>query len=605
VIWWQHLQTFLWLNWRIRSNRRRRAAAGSVIIEWILSFLAVFCAAITFLVGFSVGLFPLARASAPVVMLVWDAATVMFLLFWLLELLNELQRSEILSLQKFLHLPVSLSGVFLINYVASLFTLSSTLFPPFMAGLWIGLVFSKGPIMLLLFPVMAAFFFMVTALSYQLRGWLASLMENKRRRRTIITLLTMIVVLIFQIPNLLNFYRFRGTPGVQTARSIQQETNKLDRQLAERQIDKAEYDRQVRLIRTKPSAAGLEAAGHTARTVNTFVPPGWLPYSAVSLLEGRILPSLLATLGLALIGTGSLVRCYGTTLRLYTGQFKGRKPHGTTVVRRKEVRASTSLLEKHVPWVSEHASAIALAGFRSLTRAPEAKMMLLTPVIFTVVFGSTFLRVHSNPSEFLRPVMCAGVMAMVLLGLIQLAGNQFGFDRSGFRTFVLSGVRRSDILMGKNLALLPFALGLGAIGITALEVAYPMHMDHFIAVAVQMVSMYLAYCLVLNLLSMFAPSAIASGSLKPVRPKGIAVVIHLLFFFLVLPIALATTLIPLGVEFLLKDASWLSRVPVYLLLTLCESALILYLFPKALVLQGRILQAREQKILEIVAAKAE
>src|SRR5215467_14219379 len=224
-------------NWRLRSNRRRRAAAGSVIVEWILSFLAVFSAAFTFLAGLSAGLWALSRASAPVVMLVWDGVTVVFLLFWLLELLNELQRSEILSLQKFLHLPVSLSGVFLINYVASLFTLSTTLFPPFMAGLWIGLVFSKGPIMLLLLPVMAGFFLMVTALTYQLRGWLASLMENKRRRRTIVTLLTMIVVLIFQIPNLLNFYQFRGRPGTQTARVIQEETSKLDRQLAQRQID--------------------------------------------------------------------------------------------------------------------------------------------------------------------------------------------------------------------------------------------------------------------------------------------------------------------------------------------------------------------------------
>jgi hypothetical protein len=359
------------------------------------------------------------------------------------------------------------------------------------------------------------------------------------------------------------------------------------------------------VTRIQPGSPGLVAAEQTARTVNTFVPLGWLPYSSVSLLEGRILPSLLAALGLALIGTGSLVRCYGTTLRLYTGQFKGRKPRDTAAPKRKDVTVSTSFLEKHVPWVSEHASAIAFAGFRSLTRAPEAKMMLLTPVIFTLVFGSTFLRVHSNPSEFLRPVMSAGVMAMVLLGMIQLAGNQFAFDRSGFRTFVLSGVRRSDILMGKNLALLPFALGLGAIGITALEIAYPMHIDHFIAVAVQMVSMYLVYCLVLNLLSMFAPSAIASGSLKPVRPKGIAVLIHLLFFFFVLPIALATTLMPLGVEFLVKGSSWLSHVPVYLLLTLFELGVISYLYPRALVFQGRILQAREQKILEIVAAKAE
>src|SRR5689334_7782660 len=102
-----------------------------------------------------------------------------------------------------MHLPVSLSGVFLVNYVASLFTLSTTLVVPLMTGLAAGLVVSKGPMMLWLFPLMAAFLFTVTALTYQLRGWLASLMENKRRRRTIVTLLTVLVVLVFQIPNFL------------------------------------------------------------------------------------------------------------------------------------------------------------------------------------------------------------------------------------------------------------------------------------------------------------------------------------------------------------------------------------------------------------------
>ena len=232
-------------------------------------------------------------------------------------------------------------------------------------------------------------------------------------------------------------------------------------------------------------------------------------------------------------------------------------------------------------------------------------MMLLTPVIFVLVFGSTFLRLHSNPSEFLRPVMSAALMGMVLLGMVQFVGNQFGFDRSGFRAFVLAGAHRSDILLGKNLAMLPFALALGGIGTAALQFAFPMHIDHFIAAGVQMVSMYLVFCLVLNLLSMLAPTAVASGSLRPVSPKGVALLIHLLFFFLVLPIALITTLMPVAVEFLLKDSGRLSRVPVYLLLTLIEFAVIVYIYPRALVLQGRLLQSREQRILEIVAAKAE
>ena len=608
--WWRHLQTFLWLNWRIRSNRRKRAAAGSIIIEWILSFLSIFSGAVTFAIGFSAGVWILPNASAPIVMLVWDGVAAGFLFFWMLELVNELQRSEVLSMQKFLHLPVSLSSVFLINYAASLFTLSTTLFFPLMTGLSAGLIVSKGPVMLLLFPVLAGFLLMVTALTYQLRGWLASLMENKRRRRTIITLLTMMVVLIFQIPNLLNFYHFNRRPSPEAVKIIQQETIRLDQMLAARQIDKEEYQRQVRALQKKygttsveSGTARLQEVEKTATTFNIFVPLGWLPYSALTLVEGRTLPPLLATLGLLLIGTASLSRSYGTTLRLYTGHFKSRTPQTARI--RPDRKASASFLEGHIPCISEHASAIALASFRSFTRAPETKMMLLTPVIFVLVFGSTFLRLHSNPSEFLRPVMSAALMGMVLLGMVQFVGNQFGFDRSGFRAFVLAGAHRSDILLGKNLAMLPFALALGGIGTAALQFAFPMHLDHFIAAGVQMVSMYLVFCLVLNLLSMLAPTAVASGSLRPVSPKGVALLIHLLFFFLVLPIALITTLMPVALEFLLKDSGGLSRVPVYLLLTLIEFAVIVYIYPRALVLQGRLLQSREQRILEIVAAKAE
>jgi hypothetical protein len=543
-------------------------------------------------------------------MLVWDGVAAGFLFFWMLELVNELQRSEVLSMQKLLHLPVSLSSVFLINYAASLFTLTTTLFFPLMTGLSAGLVVSKGPVMLLLFPVLAGFLLMVTALTYQLRGWLASLMENKRRRRTIITLLTMLVVLIFQIPNLLNFYRFNRRPSPEAVKIIQQETIRLDQMLAARQIDKEEYQRQVRALQKKYGTTRVESGTErlpevekTATTINMFVPPGWLPYSALTLLEGRTLPSLLATLGLLLIGTASLSRSYGTTLRLYTGHFKARTAQTARI--RPDRKASASFLEGRIPCISEHASAIALASFRSFTRAPETKMMLLTPVIFVLVFGSTFLRLHSNPSEFLRPVMSAALMGMVLLGMVQFVGNQFGFDRSGFRAFVLAGAHRSDILLGKNLAMLPFALTLGGIGTAVLQFAFPMRIDHFIAAGVQMVSMYLVFCLVLNLLSMLAPTAVASGSLRPVSPKGVALLIHLLFFFLVLPIALITTLMPVALEFLLKDSGRLSRVPVYLLLTLIEFAVIVYLYPRALALQGRLLQSREQRILEVVATKAE
>lgn len=560
MIWWQHLQTFIWLYQRIRSNRMSRASSGSVIVEWILYFLMIFASAATLVAGFLVGALILRQVRATVLMFVWDGVAGVFLFFWMVELVNELQRSEILSLQNFFHLPVSLSTVFLINYVASLFTLATNLFVPFMAGLSAGLVFSRGPLMLFLFPLFSAFLLMVTALTYQLRGWLASLMENKRRRRTIVTVVTLMMLLTFQVPNLLRFSSF--------------------------------------------GAKAPQNAGQTVRKVNEVIPAGWLPYGAVTLAEGRLYPATLAIFSMGLIAVASLRRSYRTTLRLYTGQFKAKKPRKEALSSAgKTAVPSASFLERRIPWLSEQASAVAFATFRSLTRAPEAKMMLLTPVIFTLVFGSTFLRSHSNPSEMLRPMMATGLMAFVLLGLMQLAANQFGFDRSGFRVFVLAGAPRHDILMGKNLAVLPFAVGLGLLGTIALQFAFPMRIDHLIAIPFQLVSMYLMYSLVLNLLSILAPAAVASGTMRPVRFKGLAILIHLLFFFFVLPIALAVTLIPLGIEFLLRES--FRYLPVYLSLSVIEFTVILYLYPRALVSQGRFLQAREQRILEIVAAKAE
>jgi ABC-2 type transport system permease protein len=609
----EHLRTFIWLRWRLRSNQMRRAGTGGMVVEGILAFLTIFGAVLAFLIGLAVGLWALSRVPGAVVMLVWDGVIVVFLFFAMTELMVELQRSEILSLDRLLHLPVSLSSAFLINYLGSLFSLSVTLFLPAMLGLSLGLVLSKGPVMAVLFPLVAGFFLLVTALMHQFRGWLASLMHNKRRRRTVITFVSIAFMLLFNIPNFLNFATLGSRPNRDAARAAREETAKLDRELASRQISPDEHKRQADAIAKKYGITrrnnnqALQEAERTGRFVNLVIPLGWLPYGALTSMEGRVLPSVLASLGLALMAAASLRRSYATTMRLYTGQFSGKRRATTrsTAVVERPAPSTAAFLERRLPWISEHASAVAFASFRSLTRAPESKMILLTPMIFTMVFGSSFLRANSNPSEFARPLMASSVMGMIFLGLMQLAGNQFGFDRSGFRVFVLAAAARKDILLGKNLALLPFVLGLGTIAVVLLQIAYPMRIDHFVAVVMQIASMHMVFCMVANWLSMLAPTAVASGSLRPAKPKGHAILIHLVFFFLVMPFSMGLTLIPLGIEYLLNWSGVLTGVPVYLLLTVAELALIAFAYPHVLSLQGSLLQAREQRILEIVAARAE
>jgi hypothetical protein len=248
---------------------------------------------------------------------------------------------------------------------------------------------------------------------------------------------------------------------------------------------------------------------------------------------------------------------------------------------------------------------VAFANFRSILRAPEAKLMLLSPLIMVVIFGGMFLRPSDRlPPELTRPLMTSGAFAFVFLMMLNMMGNHFSFDRSGFRTFVLSPTPRKDILLGKNLSIAPFVVGFMLVVVALFQFRFPMRIDHLIGVVAQILPMYLVFCLLGNTLSILAPMPTAAGSMKPVKPKATTILIHIAFVFL-FPIALAPTLIPLGIEFLLSLSGTLSWLPVYMILAILECALVAWLFPFALESQGEFLERRERRILEIVTTKTE
>jgi hypothetical protein len=503
--------------------------------------------------------------------------------------------------------------VFVLNYLTSLFSISLILLVPAMVGFSLGLVFAVGPIMLLLLPLVAAFVLMVTALSYQFQGWLASLMVNKRRRRTIIVVVTLVFILMFQLPNLLNIYKpWEGQHGDFKERASKEKTE-LERARLAKEITFDEYRQRRNDLDKRLQEQDQQVWQQVQRTawlVNLVLPPGWLPLGAMSLMEGNVLSALLATAGLGLIGTASLWRAYRTTVRLYTGQFTaGTKPLAAAApsvppVKAEVVPPPDGLLARKLPWLSEPAQVIALAGFRSLTRAPEAKMLLLTPIILVVVFGGLFWRTSLDLPAIARPVPAFAVFAVVLLTLIQFVGNQFGFDRGGFRVFVLGPAPRRDILLGKNLAVLPVALTLACPLLIVIQAIYPMRLDYLLALAPQFASMYLLFCLVANFLSIFAPMAIAAGSLKPANTRLIPILIQM-FFMSLIPIVLAPTLLPLGIEFALEMLELVKGMPVCLVLSVLECVAIVYFYRLLLTWQGNLLQAREQSILETVTTKAE
>jgi ABC-2 type transport system permease protein len=403
---------------------------------------------------------------------------------------------------------------------------------------------------------------------------------------------------------------------------LRRDLQRLGRERRSGAMTRAEYEEAAADVRRRLAPLTAAASDERQRLLretivpaHRWLPPGWLPYGAMALAEARVVPAILGTLGLALLGMASLGRACRTTLRLHLGAPGGaiavtapartrRLPEST------RTRPPARLLEWRLPYVSEHASAITMAGFRTLTRAPEARLMLLSPLILAVVFGGMMMRgggpvtFASDPSVLLRPILSVGLFLLILMGMNQIAANQFGFDRDGFRVFVLGSAARRDVLLGKNLALLPLALGLGLLTLLALQLFVPMRMDHFAATLAQTVSVYLVYCLITNLLSIYAPIPIKPGTLRPARTNTILTLVNVAAI-LVFPFALLPTLVPLGVEAALDWWAGVRGLPIYLGLSVVQVALVVLAYRRALDWQGSLLQAREQQILDAVTVTAE
>jgi hypothetical protein len=613
----QHLQAFLWLRWRLLVNQWRRAGRVNAVLMTIVVVGAVAMAVPSFVLSLALGVLGLDRAGPVELLYVWDGIVVAFLFFWSLGLVTDLQRTETFALSKFLHLPVSLGGAFLINFFGTLLRISLVIFVPVAGGLALGLTIRHGLWSAL--PLTAAFFLMITALTYQLQGWLASLMSNPRRRRAIIVTTTAIFVLIFQLPNLLNFIRPGGLQRrAERSSQLAQELKALELRFEAKEFDAVEHERRqnevIERYQLATAAAQHQREAQWARTsklVNAVLPVGWLPLGIMTTAQGRIVLPLLAIAGMSLIGSASLWRAYRTTIGIYQGRFTARKA-GEPAVAAVSVSATDQvaakrparLLELRLPWISEPAAAVALASFRSQLRAPESKMMLVTPLVLGVMFGSAMFRSPADGPLALRAFTGIGAIGLGLFGALQTMANQFGFDRDGFRVYVLSAVPRRGILLGKNLASLPFTLGIAVLTLTIVEIARPLRLDHLAAMAPQFVSMYLLFCLLMNILSIYAPLPIAAGSLKPAQTKLTPVLLQLLMFATLFPLTETLTLLPLGIEAVLHWQGVAGGVPIYLLLSLAQCAAVLLVYRLAIALQGDWLQSREQKILEVVTSKA-
>jgi hypothetical protein len=582
---WDQLKTILWLRWRLTRNQWTRSK-GTAAIAAIIAGGVCLLGGASFLGALLGGMMGLAEAKPTVVWAVWLAVTVAFLFFWMIGLLSEIQRSESIDLQRLLHLPVGLGQIFVINYLASHLAASIIVFVPAMMGLVLGLAISRGPAMLLLAPLALGMVCMISAWTYCLRGWLAILMSNPRRRRNVTMVIVLAFILLGQGPNL--YFNVFHRYNVPKSSASPEQTRQQIREWKHHNQDMMDQ----------------------VLWVQKVVPPLWLPAGALALADGQPLPALLGTLGCFGIAALGLRRAYRGTLRFYRGESGGNaaariEPSRAQAPAPAPAKAGRRFLELRIPGVPEQAAALALTTFRSLLRAPEVKIAWASSILVPLVMGGALLfRSNLTISEAAKPFMATGAVVFSVFMLVQFFANQFGFDRDGFRALLLSPVDRRLILLGKNLACLPVGAAFGLLLLLLISLRLHLSPLMFLAALLQLAAVLLLAGLGGNALSILVPYRIQQGTMKPTKMPGAAMLV-LMFCHLLFPIAMSPVFVPPLAEFLWRLPGGSDAVPVNLILSFTLAVVVAVAYWQALGPLGRLLQSRETKILGVVTAEVE
>ena len=225
--------------------------------------------------------------------------------------------------------------------------------------------------------------------------------------------------------------------------------------------------------------------------------------------------------------------------------------------------------------------------------------------IVTLILGvSVLFRSTQNMPEAAKPFVATGVVVFSIFMLVQFFANQFGFDRDGFRALILSPADRRHILLGKNLACLPVGVGFGVALLTLVSIRLRLPLADFGAALFQLATLLLLAGLAGNLLSILSPYRIQSGSLKPTKMPGLAMLM-MFFSHMLFPVAMMPVFVPPLAQLLWRLAGWPGAVPVNLLFSAAFAAMAVVGYWQTLGPLGRLLQRREAKILGVVTVEVE
>ncbi len=393
----------------------------------------------------------------------------------------DLQRADIIDFRKMLLLPVSLPMVYMMNFLVSLISPLSLFALPGLLGLFFGLRYGYGGAFF--WPAVAlalSFLLMVNAWGYYLRGRLAILMENKRRRRLVMIVLPLCFVALGQLPAVLSHMAVLG--------------------------GESGMSRQV-LSQAMPGLLFL----------NALLPLFWAAYGVFALLLNvnawHYVPCLA---GLVLCTVLGLRFGYVTTLRHYMGLYDAARPQNSNVGGvRPAGKRRTPVTGRRLPLLADDTAALTLAFYRSFARHPQVRILLIMPLCLGLFFLVMYRTgAYGGRLDNETRWMPMAVLIWPFFNFSFFMFNIFGVDAASFQQLMLLPMPRYKYLAAKNLALAPYALGL-ALFFVALGALLTTAPARTLGVSLLLVlHLYLFFCFVGNYLSLRFPYRISRDAMR-------------------------------------------------------------------------------------------
>ena len=561
------------------------------------------------------------------VLLIVGMLSIFFLLFWATGLLTELQRSDSISYRNLAHLPIPLREVFLFNYLASHDSWSCILIFVSSTSFILGLMLPYGVRMALVIVLIVLMIMSITSWTFAFRSWISCLMGNKRKRTQALMWGTLVISLITSAP--LVFTMLHEPIGQKLSHA---ELNSVEAQfmLEEDQLLSREREetsasneqRKMAILRYRAALKEQEAAEEKDAKLDQIlviseilIPFAWPAATSMRIASEfrgtyvRALTYAMCFIGICVLG---LRRAYRIMQSEYMMPRSGGIVHRSArpTASRPIVKIRGNWLKRKIPGLSDAASAVIWGTMRRLSRMPQIKLGFLGMIILLGFIGLSSRRLWSDSeiwdflfNEYVSFIPVIAVMASSFT-FGSLRYNIFGVDGKEFGSLVLSNISRRDILLGKNLALLPLFFVTMAGILTPLYFLLEIPVMSVISAIFQFITYNFVLFMLGNYISMKMPFCTKSDNFQlPVKQIPLSMRLCILIMELPIPLLLMFFLsIPAFIEIFSRQADFFS-FHWHAILSFLFAVAALTAYSKVLTHQGELLWRRERAILDVVAAK--